>query len=153
MQTLARSLLVLVAVVLLQSTHAVALSVAIDRDINFPAHFDPAKRLAILQVVQDKSFDFGGGIVSHWPPDWGTRLSYTGDADALVRFMKALHSIHGMEISVFLYRGRDDEGRHDSAWQLDFSQAHSDRLTVYLNLNSKSLDWEKVKLPDMLPVP
>lgn len=50
-----------------------------------------------------------------------------------------------------LYRGRDDEQRRDSAWQLDFSQARPDQLTVYLNLNAATLDFEKVKLPEWPP--
>jgi hypothetical protein len=49
---------------------------------------------------------------------------------------------------VVLYRGRNDERRRDSPWQLDFSQARPDELMVYLNLNAAGLDFDKVKLPE-----
>jgi hypothetical protein len=49
---------------------------------------------------------------------------------------------------LILYRGRDDEQRRDSAWQLDFSKAHPDRLTVYLNLNAKALEFGKITFPE-----
>ena len=153
MQIPTKYLFSLLAIVALQTTDAVALSVAVDRQINFPAGYDPVKRTAILLVVQDKGFEFVGGNVSYWPPDWGTRLSYTGDAASLNKFMKALRGIRGVGLSVVLYRGRDEELRRDSPWQLDFSQAHPDRLTVYLNLNAKGLDWDKVQLPEWPPRP
>jgi hypothetical protein len=47
-----------------------------------------------------------------------------------------------------LYRGRNDELRRDSPWQLDFSQARPNQLTVYLNLNATGLDFEKLSLPE-----
>ena len=59
----------------------------------------------------------------------------------------AFRNIPGVGMSVILYRGRNDELRRDSPWQLDFSQARPDQLTVYINLNSTELDIEKVQLP------
>jgi hypothetical protein len=53
-----------------------------------------------------------------------------------------------MGLRVILYRGRDDELRRDSPWQLDFSQARPDQLTVYLNLNAAELEFDKVRLPE-----
>jgi hypothetical protein len=53
-----------------------------------------------------------------------------------------------MGLRIVLYHGRNDELRRDSPWQLDFSHARPDRLTVYLNLNAKGLDFDEVKLPD-----
>jgi hypothetical protein len=47
-----------------------------------------------------------------------------------------------------LYRGRDDESRHDSAWQLHYSHARPNQLTIYLNLNTPDIDFSKIKFPD-----
>jgi hypothetical protein len=127
---------------------AFALSRPIGRDIEFPKGYDPQKAKAILAVVQDKRFEFTGGLVSYWPPDWATRLSFTGNAESLNEFFAALRRINGIGLRVILYHGRDDELRRDSPWQLDFSHARPDQLAVYLNLNAKTLDLEKVKLPD-----
>lgn len=60
----------------------------------------------------------------------------------------SLRELRGIALRVLLYRGRNDELRRDSPWQLDFSQARPDQLTVYLNLNALGLEFEKVKLPE-----
>jgi hypothetical protein len=125
-----------------------ALSTPIGRDIAFPKDYDPQKAKAIRLVIQHERFKFVSGIVSQWPPNIATRLSFDGDAASLNQFLTALRGIHGMRLRLVLYRGRDDELRRDSPWQLDFSQAHPDELTVYLNLNTKALDFEKMKLPE-----
>lgn len=137
-----------VVLVLAVGVAAYALSLPIGRDLNFPKGFDPDRAQAIRRVIQDERFQFVDGIVSQWPPDWGTRLSYTGDAGSLNEFLTALRSLPGMSLRVILYRGRNDEQRRDSPWQLDFSQAQPDRLTVYLNLNAKELDFYRVRLPE-----
>ena len=129
------------------------LSTPIERDINFPKNYDPAKAKAIRSVIQDKRFKFVNGIVSYWPPDYGTRLSFEGDAQSLNDFLAALRELPGIGLRVILYHGRDDELRRDSPWQLDFSQARPDQLTVYLNLNAPGLDFGKVKLPEWAPRP
>jgi hypothetical protein len=128
------------AALLLQVVPALALSTPIGRDINFPKDYDPEKAKAIRSVIQDERFKFVDGIVSHWPPDFGTRLSFKGDADSLNDFLAALRRVPGIGLRVILYHGRNDELRRDSPWQLDFSQARPDRLTVYLNLNAAGLD-------------
>ena len=140
--------IVMVAVFLLKSVPVFALSTPIGRDISFPKDYDPEKAKAIRKVIQDERFKFVDGIVSHWPPDFGTRLSFEGDAKSLNDFLAALRALPGMGLRVILYRRRDDELRRDSTWQLDFSQARPDQLTVYLNLNAKGLDFEKVNLPE-----
>jgi hypothetical protein len=43
-----------------------------------------------------------------------------------------------------LYRGRNDELRRDSAWQLDYSHARPNELTVYINLNSPKVEVDKL---------
>jgi hypothetical protein len=139
--------LVLGVVCLLLPLRAAALSRDIGRDIEFPKNFSVQTADAIRSVIRDERFKFVGGLVSYWPPDWGTRLSYEGDAASLNTFLEALRGLPGMELRVVLYRGRDDERRRDSSWQLDFSHARPNQLTVYLNLNSASLDWKDVKLP------
>ena len=137
--------------VLLSVPLVFGLSREIDRDIEFPKGYDPQKAKAILEVVQNERFAFTGGIVSYWPPDWGTRLSFTGDAESLNEFFGALRRVRGVGLRVVLYYGRDDELRRDSPWQLDFSHARPEQLTVYLNLDTKMLDLAKVKLPDWPP--
>jgi hypothetical protein len=141
----------LTAALLLQTMAVFALSTPIGRDINFPKDYDPQKAKAIRKVIQDEQFKFVGGIVSHWPPDFGTRLSFSGDAKSLNDFLSALRDLPDLGLRMILYHGRDDELRRDSAWQLDFSQARPNQLTVYLNLNAAGLDFEQVKLPEWPP--
>jgi hypothetical protein len=141
------TLFVLVAF-LLQTAAAFALSIPIGRDINFPKNYNPQKAKAIRSVIQDERFKFVDGIVSEWPPDYGTRLSFDGNVESLNEFLTALRRLQGIGLRIILYHGRDDELRRDSPWQLDFSQAHPDQLTVYLNLNAPKLDFGQVKLPE-----
>jgi hypothetical protein len=124
-----------------------ALSVTIDRDINFPKDYDSKKAEALRKVIRDTQFNFVGGLVSYWPPDWGTRLSYEGNAGSLNAFIAQLHQLPGLSFRLKLYQGRDDERRRDSSWQLDFSQAHPNELTLYLNLNSKNLKFDELNFP------
>ena len=138
---------------LFQIPAVLALSTPIGRDINFPENYDPQKAKAIRAVIQDERFKFVGGIVSWWEPDFGTRLSFEGNTDSLNEFLAALRRLPGIGLRVILYHGRDDELRRDSPWQLDFSQAKPDQLTVYLNLNAPGLDFKKVKLPQELSKP
>jgi hypothetical protein len=144
----AKIAVVTLVLMLLQSTGVLALSIPIGRDINFPKDYDAQKAKEIRRVIQDEWFKFVGGIVSYWPPDSGTRLSFTGNADSLNQFLAALRRLHGIGLRVILYHGRKDELRRESPWQLDFSQARPDQLTVYLNLIAAELDFGKVKLPE-----
>ena len=148
---IARLMPLIAAAILLQAIPVHALSTPIGRDINFPKDYDPQKAKAIRNVIQDERFKFVDGIVSHWPPDFGTRLSFAGDAHSLNKFLEALRGLPGIGLRVILYHGRDDELRRDSAWQLDFSQARPEQLTVYINLNTPDLDLEKVNLPTWPP--
>ena len=127
---------------------AYALSRSIDRDIEFPKGYDAKKAEAIRKVIRDERFEFVGGHVSYWPPDWGTRLSYEGDAKSLNLFLTELRKLSGISLRLILYKGRNDERRRDSSWQLDFSHARPDQLTIYLNLNSASVDFYKLTLPE-----
>ena len=69
-----------------------ALSRDIGRDIEFPKGYGPKKAEAIRRVIRDERFKFTGGIVSYWPPDWGTRLSFEGDAASLNQFLAELRA-------------------------------------------------------------
>jgi hypothetical protein len=139
------------AILLANPVASFALSAPIGRDINFPKDYDPARVAAIRAVIGDERFKFLGGTVSYWQPDFGTRLSFTGDAASLNEFIAALRKLPGIGMRVILYRGRNDELRRDSAWQLDFSQARPDQLTIYLNLNAEGFVFDQVKLPDWPP--
>jgi hypothetical protein len=125
-----------------------ALSRSIDRDIDFPKGYDTKKAEAIRKVIRDERFQFIDGTVSYWPPDWGTRLSYEGDAPSLNLFLAELRKIPDVGLRLILYKGRNDEGRRDTSWQLDFSHARPDQLTVYLNLNSTNVDFYKITFPE-----
>ena len=127
---------------------AYALSRSIGRDIEFPKNYDPQKAEAIRKVIQNEQFKFIAGTVSYWPPDWGTRLSFEGDAASLNGFLTELRSLSGVGLRLILYHGRNDELRQGSTWQLDFSHARADQLTIYLNLNSTNLDFRKLILPE-----
>jgi hypothetical protein len=136
---------------LLIGVNVFALSRSIGRDIEFPKNYDPAKAAAIRKVVQDKRFKFIEGTVSYWPPDWGTRLSFEGDDASLTAFMAELRTLPGIGLRMILYRGRNDEGRRDSDWHLAFSHARPDQLTIYLNLNARNLELQKLQLPEWSP--
>ena len=127
---------------------AYALSRSIERDIEFPKNYDLQKAEAIRKVIQNDRFQFVGGTVSYWPPDWATRLSFDGDAKSLNEFFTELRKLNGIGLRLTLYRGRNDELRRDSTWQLDFSHARPDQLTVYLNLNATNIDFYKITFPD-----
>jgi hypothetical protein len=127
---------------------AFALSRPIGRDIEFPRDYDPKKAEAIRKVVQNEKFRFVDGIVSYWPPDWGTRLSFEGGAESLNAFFSELRKLDGIGLRLILYRGSNDELRRDSTWQLDFSHARPDQLTFYLNLNSTNIDFYQVTFPE-----
>jgi hypothetical protein len=64
----------------LQTGSVWALSAPINRDINFPKEYDATKAAAIRSVIQNERFKFVDGIVSYWPPDFGTTLSFAGNA-------------------------------------------------------------------------
>lgn len=142
-----RFCILLLALVLFPFT-TFALSRSIQRDIEFPADYDTDLANEIRQVIQDEQFTFVDGIVSYWPPDWGTRLSFEGDADSLNQFILKLRAVKGISLRLILYKGRDDERRRDSDWQLEFSHARPKQLTIYLNLNAKNLDYYQIKLPE-----
>jgi hypothetical protein len=127
---------------------ASALSRSIDRDIEFPKGYDEKKAEAIRKVIRNENYEFVDGTVSYWPPDWGTRLSFKGDAAKLNSFMSELRELKGISMRLILYRGRNDESRRDSAWQLDYSHARPNQLTIYLNLNSPEIDFYKIKFPE-----
>jgi hypothetical protein len=62
-------------------------------------------------------------------------------------FITKLRELKGISLKLILYKGRDDERRRDSDWQLDFSHARPKQLTIYLNLNAKNVDFYKLKFP------
>ena len=97
---------------------ASALSRSIDRDIEFPKGYDEKKAEAIRKVIRNENYEFVDGIVSYWPPDWGTRLSFKGDAAKLNSFMSELRELKGISMRLILYRGRNDESRRDSPGSL-----------------------------------
>ena len=130
---------------------ASALSRSIDRDIEFPKGYDEKKAEAIRKVIRNENYDFVDGIVSYWPPDWGTRLSFNGDAAKLNSFMSEVRELKGIGMRLVLYRGRNDERRRDSTWQLDYSHARPNQVTIYLNLNAPDLDFSKIKFPEWTP--
>ena len=128
-----------------------ALSRRIGRDIEFPKAYDQLKAQALRAVIQDEQFKFIDGTVSYWPPDWATRLSFEGNSESLNTFFRKLREIDEMGLRVILFKGRDDEKRRDSDWQLDFSHARPNQVTVYLNLNSKNLEFDQLELPEWSP--
>jgi hypothetical protein len=124
------------------------LSRSIERDIEFPKGYDEKKAKAIRKVIRNENYEFVDGIVSYWPPDWGTRLSFKGDAAKLNSFLSDLREVKGIGMRLILYRGRNDESRRDSPWQLDYSHARPNQLTIYLNLNAPDLDFSKIEFPE-----
>jgi hypothetical protein len=127
---------------------ASALSRSIGRDIEFRRATTRKRAEAIRKVIRNENYEFVDGIVSYWPPDWGTRLSFKGDAAKLNSFISELRELKGIGMRLVLYRGRDDESRRDSAWQLDYSHARPNQVTIYLNLNAPELDFYKIKFPE-----
>jgi len=126
MKIFARSILV----TLLVPLTVMALSRRIGRDIELPKEYDQTKAQALRAVIQDEQFKFVDGMVSYWPPDWATRLSFEGKSESLNTFFRKLREIDGIGLRVILFKGRDDEERRDSDWKLDFSHAR-DQLAVF----------------------
>jgi hypothetical protein len=135
----------------LQTGSVWALSAPINRDINFPKEYDATKAAAIRSVIQNERFKFVDGIVSYWPPDFGTTLSFAGNAKDVSDFLAALCALHEVSVRLVLFRGRNDELRRDSTWQLYFSQNHPNELAVHVNLNATGLELEKVVWPVWRP--
>ena len=150
MRILGRSIVITLLVLPLT---VMALSRRIGRDIEFPKAYDQLKAQALRAVIQDEQFKFVDGTVSYWPPDWATRLSFEGNSESLNTFFRKLREIDEMGLRVILFKGRDDEKRRDSDWQLDFSHARPNQVTVYLNLNSKNLELNQLELPEWSPKP
>lgn len=148
MTTRVKLIIILCVVGIFLPISALALSIKMGRDIQFSKGYDSDKAKAILKVVQNEQYQFVDGVHSCWPPDWGTRLSFEGDAAKLNQFMAELHRIPGTTMRLILYRGRNDDSRQDSSWQLDYSQAHPDRLTLYLNINTDNVDLYKIVFPE-----
>ena len=142
-----RLILLALSAVAFPALSTFALSIPIGRDINFPPGYSPEKAQAIRHVIQDERYKFVDGVVSYWPPDYGTRLSYEGDAKSLKTFISALRKLPGTTVRLIRFQGSNDELRRDSTWQLYFSQAHPSEIAVYLNLNSKAVDWKEAQLP------
>jgi hypothetical protein len=124
------------------------LSRPIGRDVEFGKGYDETKAENLRKFVRDEKFKFLGGYVSYWPPEISTRLSFEGETQSLNDFFTELRKLRGFTMRLVLYKGRSDELRNDSTWQLDYSQARPDEVVVYLNLNSTSLDFGKLKLPE-----
>ena len=150
MRILGRSIVISLLVLPLT---VMALSRRIGRDIEFPKAYDRLKAQALRAVIQDEQFKFVDGTVSYWPPDWATRLSFEGNSESLNTFFRKLREIDEMGLGVILFKGRDDEKRRDSDWQLDFSHTRPNQVTVYLNLNSKHLELNQLELPEWSPKP
>lgn len=130
-----------------------ALSAPIGRDIEFAKGFDPQKAEVLRKFVQDERFKFLDGLVSYWPPEIATRLSFEGDTASLNEFLAEIRKLPGFALRLVLYEGRSDELRNDSSWQLGYSQARPEEVVVYLNLNSKSIEFQKLQLPRWEAVP
>ena len=142
---------ILLAAFILDPPCASALSERIGRDIHFPKNYDARKADALRQVIRQEKYKFLDGLVSHWEPDFGTRLSFDGDAASLSDFLGDLRRLKDFSLQLVLYRGKDEDRRRDSAWQLAYSQARPNQVTVYLNVNSPRLEFSKIKFPEWLP--
>lgn len=124
------------------------LSSPIGRDIEFAKGFDPARADTLRKFVREEKFKFVDGLVSYWPPEISTRLSFEGDTNSLNEFFAELRKLPGFSMRLVLYKGRSDELRSDSSWQLDYSQPRPNEIVIYLNLNSAAIDLRKLKLPE-----
>ena len=125
-----------------------ALSRRIGRDIEFAKGYDEQKAESLRKFVKNERFKFVDGHVSYWPPEIATRLSFEGETKDLNEFFAELRKLSGLTMRLVLYQGRSEELRNDSSWQFHYSQARPDEVVVYLNLNSKSIDFGKLELPE-----
>jgi hypothetical protein len=97
-------LLPILALVLSHAGQSFALSTHIGRDIDFPKDYDPSKAQAIRKVIQHERFQFVDGLVSYWPPEISTRLSFP-ECWSLNEFFSALRGLRGLVYACISWPG------------------------------------------------
>src|SRR5688500_15645340 len=68
--------------------------------IRFPSNYDKARCDQIVAVLRQPEFKFVDGLISLWPPKWGTTLVYGGDAKSLGQMIAALRKLEFVSVKV-----------------------------------------------------
>lgn len=118
-------------------------------DVNFPQGYDKARAAQIISVLSNPKLKYADGIVSYWPPEWGTRLVYDGDADALNALLADLRRVKGLTVTLAFTRGPVATMRDSPSypWEVNYAQNDPDRLSIVVSLTSARMDIEKLHLP------
>ena len=119
-------------------------------DINFPKDYDKKRGEQIVTILSDKRLVFQGGLVSYWPPDWGTTLVYTGDTEALDALFVALQKVKGLHVAVSFSNEPPSSKRYgaNGSWLVQYRQTRPDLLSIVVNVKSEKVDLEKLHLPE-----
>ncbi len=99
--------------------------------------------------MSDPKLKYADGIVSYWPPEWGTTLVYNGDTEALNALLADLHGIKGLSVAVSFSRGAlaTSQGGASGHWEVHYAQNAPDTLSVVVSLRPDTIDLEKLHLP------
>ena len=121
-----------------------------DPRIFFPKSFDPQKAALINAALTDKQFKFKEGLTSYWQPKFATTLAYEGDTPALSALLSRLSQIKGLKLAVTFSKdlAKETHGFPPSAnWWVQYDHTAPDTLTIRVNLASKDIHPEDLKLP------
>jgi hypothetical protein len=138
------------ALVLVAGGTAMALSEELRSPrINFVKGYDPKRVDAVQAVLTKKNYHYLNGLISYWPPEWGTTLVYAGDAKSLNAFLEDLSQVNGMHVRVQFSKDLSKEtGSALSAgsWFVKYKQTAPDTITVRVNLAAKDIDLSALEL-------
>jgi hypothetical protein len=133
------------------TTPAQALSQELhDPRIFFPKSFDLQKAALINAALSDNDFKFKEGLTSYWQPKFATTLAYEGDTPALNALLARLAQIKGLKLAVTFSKdlSKETHGFPPSAnWWVNYDHTAPNTLTIRVNLASKDIHPEELKLP------
>ena len=125
-----------------------ALSISLPRpELNFPKGKQPQWAPSVLQALNEPQTHYLGGLISEWPPEWGTYLNYNGDTSALNSLLTKLGSAKGLHLAVSFTRSTAPNAAPGS-WTVEYSQTTPDKIMLIINLNSTKIDLAKLHLPE-----
>lgn len=117
--------------------------------INFAKGYDPQRVDAVQAVLGNRNYHYLNGMISYWPPEWGTTLVYAGDTRSLNAFLEELSQVKGMRVRVQFSKDLSKETGSALAagsWFVKYRQTERDVITVRVNLAAKDIDLSALEL-------
>jgi hypothetical protein len=117
--------------------------------IFFAKNYDPQKADVIAAVLKDPQFKFRDGLTSYWEPHFATTLAYDGDTKSLNTFLGNLSHIQGLHVLVTFSKDLAKETHsfpQAGSWWVEYRHTAPDTVTVRVNLASKEIDVEQLRL-------